>query len=109
MASFVVVPPKFDSSTIDLPIDFISQLLVLDDEALVAATVSCVVSSGTDPSPSSMLSGDPVLTQNVVTQTITGGLPGVIYTLGFNATTNLSNQLIIYVNLAVLSEDSFSG
>jgi len=105
MASTFEVPSKYADSTVPLVVDFISQLI--DGEALVAATTSASVFNGTDPAPEDILLGSPDLAQNVVTQTITGGLVGVTYTVQFNGTTNLDNELIINVYVSVINSNPF--
>jgi len=76
-----------------------------DGEYPTVASVTCTVSSGTDPSPAVVLSGGAsVVDQESVEQQVTGGLPGVVYKLLFAAETNLSNLYVDTVFLAILPD-----
>lgn len=105
MASFVVSPSKFTSAIIPVVIDFSSQLA--SGEAVTAVTCAATVFSGTDATPSALLSGAVTLATNIATQIITGGLSGVIYTLTFSATTNTANRIIIQTYIAVTDSNPF--
>lgn len=107
MASNLVIPPKNASAAYPLEVDFSSQLDIENNEAVVAIETSAAVFSGVDANPEDILDGLPTLAQNTVTQNLTGGVAGVVYIVGFNASTNLDNHLIIYAHLAVLSDNPF--
>jgi hypothetical protein len=66
-------------------------------------TVSATVYSGTDPSPSAVLSGAAqVVDGNTVQQLFTGGLPGVIYMIVVGCGTSLGQYLKDWGYLVVL-------
>ena len=73
-----------------------------------AATAVCVVSvfSGVDPNPAAMLSGIASVSNNIVSQKIIGGLPGVIYLLTYSVRTTGNNIVINEVKLAVRSSNA---
>jgi hypothetical protein len=48
-------------------------------ETVSSAVVTCEVASGTDASPSALLSGSPAVSSPNVTQLVIGGLVGVSY------------------------------
>ena len=105
MASYITLPTKINTTTLPTVCDFGSQLAA--GEAVTACTVTCTVFVGTDANPSAVISGAATISQNIVTQIVTAGTPGVIYLLSFNATTNFSNYLIIYAYLAVTNSTPF--
>lgn len=73
----------------------------------VIATVACVVSSGTDPSPNDVLvRSASVVDQQDIRQYVAGGLPGVIYDLQFATKTNLGSTYIDTVHLAIVPDGS---
>lgn len=80
--------------------DFTSRLAV--GETISSATVTAAVSTGTDSSPSSIVSGSASISGARVTQTLTAGTVGVIYKLTCTATTSLSNVFIMTAFLAVI-------
>ena len=105
MSSYITLPIKITSATIPVECNFISQLA--SGEAVTSVVVTASVFAGVDANPSNIISGIVSLSQNVATQTITGGLAGVIYLLAFAATTNFSNNLIIYAYLSVTNSTPF--
>lgn len=80
-------------------------------ESINGAAVAVSVFSGTDLSPNSMLVG--VATYDAtgnVTQVLTGGLAGVIYTLAYVVTGTSSHNYVKVGQLAVISNsDPFAG
>ncbi len=100
MSSRLILPTKLAASTVPVTCDFISQLA--QGEAIISLLVVASVVAGVDPDPSAIISGSGSVAQNVGTQVITGGLPGVTYQLAFGAVTNHGNSLVIYALLAVL-------
>jgi hypothetical protein len=84
--------PKPPSSTKKYPFNFISDLAV--GETVSAATVTATVWSGTDANPSAIISGAAGIASPVVTQTLTGGLAGNIYSVVCTATTSAGQTLI---------------
>lgn len=105
--SFITLPAKLSTTTVPVQCDFSGQLI--SGEALTAATVTASVFVGVDATPSNIISGSASVSQNTVTQTITGGTVGVIYLLSFNGTTNLSNLIIINAYLAVTDTNPFQA
>ncbi len=103
--TFIILPVKFSGSTIPVECDFSS--LMATGEAVTAVVTTAQVFTGTDPSPSSIISGTGTLVRNSFVQKITGGLVGVVYLLTFSATTNLLNYRIINAYLAVINDDPF--
>ena len=71
-------------------------------ETINGASCSVLVSSGTDASPSSMLSGAITFTTTTVTQVIQGGIAGVIYILVFTVTATGSHNYVKIGRQAVL-------
>lgn len=73
-------------------------------ETINGASVSISVFSGTDPSPSSMLSGTASYDANGnVTQVLTGGVAGVIYSVVYIITGTGSHNYIKVGQLSVIS------
>lgn len=102
-ASIEIFKPKSPSSTVRVAFDFLSDLGVAET---LASTHSVTVSvySGTDANPSALLSGSTSKSGTVVSQSITGGTAGNIYTLVCSCTTNNipANTLIKVGRLAIL-------
>lgn len=80
--------------------DFISLLAV--SETISTTTVTAVVYSGTDASPSSLISGSAAISGTKVTQTLTAGTAGVTYLLTCTVTTSASQTLQLSGFLTVL-------
>jgi len=83
--SLVTLRDKYEGETTPYKFDFSKDLD--DGESLASAVVTASVYSGTDASPSSIVSGAASISGNIVTQTITTGVPGVIYQLTCAVTT----------------------
>ena len=77
------------------------ELSLDDDETIESATWTVAVVQGTDPSPSAMLSGSPIVDGSKVSQMIIGGLSDVQYRLSCQAVTNLGQTLELYDTLWV--------
>lgn len=90
---------KTTNETRQLTFDFSSYLGV--GETVSSAVASCVVWSGTDASPSSVLSGAASLATPLVNQLVTGGIAGVIYIIQMVGTTSAGQILTISGYLAV--------
>lgn len=93
-------PPKFVGSSLFADFDFASVLDV--GETVSSAVVTSTVYSGTDASPSSMISGSASASGTTVTQLITGGVEGVMYYLTCTITTSNGQTLIMTGFLAVI-------
>lgn len=72
-------------------------------ETISTATCVVTVQNGTDPSPSSILVGTPVVSGQLAAQRIYNGLDGVIYRIAMTVTSSLSNTYTIVADLPVLS------
>ncbi len=101
MGSTVTLPTKLTGETLPARVNFLSQLAVGETVSSVVCTAS--VLSGTDASPSSIISGSGTLSANVFTQILTAGTAGVTYLLTFTATTSASNIIVINATLVVVS------
>lgn len=71
-------------------------------ETITSAVCNIEVKEGTDPTPSTVLLGTPVISGTKVAQRVTGGLDGVIYRLEMSATTSASNVYTIVGDMQVL-------
>lgn len=91
MATRQTLPAKFLGETVKYEFDFAGQLA--QGETISTATVAAAVYSGTDASPSSIVSGSASISGSVVTQAITAGVLGVIYELTCTITTSASQTL----------------
>jgi len=88
-----------------------TRLLAFDFGSLLAAsetistqTVAATVYTGTDASPSGVISGSATASGSVVSQKVTGGTAGNIYNLICTVTTSASQTLKIAGLLAILPE-----
>jgi hypothetical protein len=84
--------------------DFISRLAVA--ETLSTASVTAVVYSGTDASPSSIISGSAAISGTKVTQKITGGTLGVTYLVTCTVTTSAGQTLLLQGFLTITPNQS---
>lgn len=76
-------------------------------ESINGASVAVSVFSGTDPNPSSLLSGVATYdTSGNVTQAITGGLAGVVYNIVFVCTGDNAHNYVKVGQLAVISDSN---
>lgn len=82
--------------------DFTSDLAV--GETISTQVVTATVYSGTDANPSAIISGVASASGAIVSQKITAGTAGVIYTLLCTITTSASQTLTIAGYLAVMTE-----
>ena len=99
----IIFDSKSVSETLPYVVNFSDKLQF--GETINGAAVSVSVFSGTDPSPSSMLSG--VATYDAlgnVTQVLTGGLAGVVYNIVYIVTGTGSHNYVKIGQLAVLSD-----
>jgi hypothetical protein len=98
----VVQNPKFVSDTVNYTFDFTSRLAV--GETISSATVTSVVYTGVDASPSAIISGSAAISGGLVTQLITAGVAGVIYELRCAAVTSLGQTANLSAYLAVIPD-----
>lgn len=99
-----VIEPKLEGESIEVAVDMLSRLQ--NGEVVLTAAAAMSVSSGTDPTPGTMVTDLPVISGSVVTQRVQGGLPGVIYTLALSIRTDANNIYINECKLAVLPDDA---
>jgi hypothetical protein len=92
---------KFTVEDINMEFDMLSRVRV--GESIVTAIVTASVFAGIDLSPEDLISGDPSISNNVVTQKITGGTGGVIYLITCAARTSDNNIVVNEAKLAVLT------
>ena len=89
--SRVVFGGKLLGETKSLVFDFLS--LIALGETLSTASVAAITYSGTDASPSAIISGSAAISGSQVTQKITGGVLGVTYSLTCTVTTSAGQTL----------------
>ena len=89
--SRTILTPKLQGETKTYSFDFTSQLA--SGETISTQVVTATVYSGTDASPSSIISGSATASGAVVSQKITAGTVGVIYTLLCTITTSAGQTL----------------
>lgn len=94
------IPAKLAGSSYTQTFDFISALAV--SETISTQVVTCTVYSGTDASPSSMISGSASASGTIVSQLITAGTEGVMYYLKCTITTSAGQTLVMTGFLAVV-------
>ena len=96
----IELPNKIATEVKNLTFDFAS--LLAASETISTKVVTAAVYSGTDASPSSIISGSATSSGTVVTQLITGGTLGVIYELTCTITTSASQTLVLVGYMAVI-------
>lgn len=94
--------PKLQGDTRTYLFDFTSALG--SGETISTQSVAASVYSGTDASPSSIVSGSASASGAVVSQKITAGVVGVIYELACTITTSAGQTLVISGYLAVIPD-----
>lgn len=102
--SRVTLEPKYAFEVKKQVFDFASALAV--GETISTQTVTATVYSGTDSSPSSIISGSASASGTKVTQAITGGVVGVVYYLTCSITTSASQTLKQVGYLTILPADA---
>jgi len=100
----IILPEKGIGETYPVTITFADKLQ--SGEAINGAAVTVTVYAGTDATPSNLLSGSATYTANTVTQVITGGVAGVIYSLVYVATGTSSHNYAKVARLAVVANDN---
>lgn len=96
------LPTKLVGSTKTYTFDFTSDLAV--SETISTKTVAATVYSGTDASPSALISGSASSSGAIVSQVITGGVEGVLYELKCTITTSAGQTLVQAGYLVVTSD-----
>lgn len=97
----ILLPTKTPGESVLQAFDFASYIPV--GATLASAVTTCSVYRGTDPSPSSVISGTSAVSGTKASQTLAAGLDGVIYLVTCLGT--LSNGEVISLQgfLAVLA------
>lgn len=98
----IVQPTKLLGEVATLPFDFLTSLAV--GETISTKTVTATVYSGTDATPSAIVSGSATSSGSIVSQKITGGVLGVIYELLCQVTTSAGQTLQLSSYLAVVPD-----
>jgi hypothetical protein len=80
------LPPKPASSSDSYVLDFVDSIPA--GSSISTQSVTASVYSGTDASPSAIISGSATASGTQVTQKVTGGTVGVIYQLTWTVTTS---------------------
>jgi len=73
---------------------------VATGDSISSATWTCSVASGVDASPSSRISGGPLISGTLVQIMVTGMLPGVLYRLQAYATLASGQIVTLYSHVA---------
>lgn len=100
--SRIIIPPKMQGAVDTIVFDFASLLGI--GETISTKSVAASVYSGTDASPSSIISGAASSSGTQVSQLITGGVVGVIYKLLCTITTSAGETLQLSAFLAVVPD-----
>jgi len=106
MSGRAIFDPKLLGETKTYQADFTSDLAL--GETISIATFTATTYSGTDASPSSIISGSATISGAVVSQKITGGVLGVIYELLCTVITNAgqsSSQTLLQSGFLAISPD----
>lgn len=77
------LPAKIAGETYTVEVDFAT---VLNGATISSGAVTAAVYTGTDASPSAIISGSATVSGTKIQQKITGGVAGVVYRLTFTAT-----------------------
>ena len=101
MSSRVILPSKLQGEDTYVFFDFASRLAV--GETIASGFVTATTWSGTDASPSAIVSGSAVLFGTQVNQLIINGVEGVIYDLVASANTSAGQVLQLSGFLAVVA------
>ena len=91
---------KLSGETVIETFEFGARLVV--GETLSTASTTAVVYSGTDSSPSSVISGSASISGTHVTQAVTGGTTGNVYLLTCAVTTSLGQTLEMQGYLTII-------
>jgi len=100
----VTFDAKLAGETIIETFDFTSRLGL--SETISTAVTTATTYSGTDATPSALISGSATISGKTVTQKITAGTLGVVYLLKCEITTSLSQTLDLMAFLPVIPTNS---
>lgn len=101
--SIIQVPPKYAADIVPVLFDF-SNYLVLP-ETIISAVVTVKTASGVDLSPINLINGAPMLNPALplqVVQWVKAGVPGVLYLLSCQATTNAGQFITLPCLIKIL-------
>ena len=98
--SRLIFPGKTSSEKFIATFNFASRLAAA--ETISTASVAATVYSGTDASPSSIVSGASTISGQTATQPITAGTEGVTYKLVCTITTSFSQTLQLMAFLTIV-------
>jgi len=96
-----IIEGKQSGETVTIPFSFLSHLAT--GETISSASTTATVYSGTDASPSAIISGAASISGSTVSQKITAGTEGVTYLLLCSATTSTGQILKISGYLVIVS------
>lgn len=102
--SRLIFSGKCYGETIIETFDFTSRLALA--ETISTASVTAVTYSGTDASPSAIVSGSASISGTNVTQAITAGTEGVTYLLKCTVTTSASQTLVLEAFLVIVPAEA---
>ncbi|MDE2106809.1 MAG: hypothetical protein KGL39_56865 [Patescibacteria group bacterium] len=97
-----VLPQKSPEATLIVPFNFLS--LLPNGQTISSATVTASVWTGTDPSPSTILSGVATPSGQIVNQTVQAGVAGNIYKLRCAAVASDGSTQVLVAYLAVVED-----
>lgn len=100
----IILGSKTSGETVTEMFDFTSRLT--SAETISTASTTATVYSGTDATPSAIVSGSASISGKVVSQTFTGGTTGNIYQVVCSITTSLGQTLKMIALLAIAQETS---
>ena len=92
---------KFDTEEITLDFDMLSRLAV--GESVATAVVTAAIFAGDDDDVNLTVVGDPTISNNVVSQKISGGIGGNIYVVACSIRSSNNNIYINEAKVAVLT------
>ena len=98
--SRVIFDGKLSGEIVTLAFSFLSHLAT--GETISSAVTTATVYSGTDASPSSLISGAASISGSTVSQKVIGGTLGVTYILVCSAVTSLGQTLQISGYLVIV-------
>lgn len=100
--SRITLDGKLAGETLSVVFDFISRLAI--SETISTQVVTAAVYSGTDASPSAIISGAATASGTQVTQSVTAGVLGVMYKLLCTITTSAGQTLSLSALLAIVPD-----
>ena len=100
----ITLDAKLAAETSKIVFDFTSRLTIA--ETISTAVVTATTYSGTDASPSAIVSGTATISGKTVTQAITAGTLGVTYLLKCTITTSLSQTLALVGYLVIVPDNT---